>query len=76
MRGQTSTNDYQDLVFLITKYHPYVNNYSSRINKEHRLAFLQKYAETNAQNTEVVKWMRQILGLVEDEEGSRQQQPR
>jgi predicted nucleotidyltransferase len=71
-RGQTNTNDYQDLVFLITQYQMDMPQYSSHIDKAYRLKFLEKYVETNAGNTLFIEWMRQRLGLAE---GQRQLAP-
>ena len=64
-RGQTNTNDYQDLVFLITKYPTEMSQYSSHIVKAYRQAFLDKYAERNVGNKDYIEWMRQTLGLAE-----------
>ena len=67
-RGQTNTNDYQDLVFLITKYETQMPQYNSYIDKAHRQAFLDKYAETNAGNQGFIEWMRWKLELTEGQE--------
>ncbi|KAF2818210.1 hypothetical protein CC86DRAFT_169784 [Ophiobolus disseminans] len=63
-RGDTNTNDYQDLVFLITKYPKVMSQHGRDIEEAYRLAFLRKYAETNAANQNFIEWMRQTLGLM------------
>jgi hypothetical protein len=56
-------NDYQDLVFLISKYGTDVARYNQNIDKGHRQAFFQKYAGMNQGHANFVQWMRQTLGL-------------
>ena len=63
-RGQTSSNDYQDLVFLITQYPMDMARYSSHIDEVYRRALLRRWAEMNAGNPSVVEWMRNTLGLL------------
>ncbi|KAF2757514.1 hypothetical protein EJ05DRAFT_511313 [Pseudovirgaria hyperparasitica] len=64
-RGHTSTNDYEDLVFLITRYPMVIPQYSSYIDKEYRLKFLEKFTASNAGNEGLLRLMKQRLGLVE-----------
>jgi hypothetical protein len=64
-RGQTNTNDYQDLVFLITKYPADMLQYNNYIDRAYRQAFLDSYAKMNAANQGFVEWMKQELGLAE-----------
>jgi predicted nucleotidyltransferase len=73
-RGSTNTNDYQDLVFLITKYFTEMSQYNSNIDIKHRQAFLAQYAAKNAANQGVVDWMRQTLGLAAVQQQSSQSQ--
>lgn len=40
-----------------------ITQYSCNIDKESRMAFLNKYAEINAGNQAFIEWMRQKLGL-------------
>ncbi|KZM19279.1 uncharacterized protein EKO05_0005106 [Ascochyta rabiei] len=73
-RGKTNTNDYQDLVFLISQYQMEMPQYNSHIDKAYRLAFLDKYAEMNSGNKAFIEWMRQKLGLAEGQSAPVQQQ--
>jgi hypothetical protein len=60
------SKDYQDIVFLVTKYMEPIYNIRSQLNATHRQEFVNAYARANPgpQKMGQVKKIRHVLGMV------------
>ncbi|KAK0118402.1 hypothetical protein ONS95_012691 [Cadophora gregata] len=61
--GRASQNDYQDIIFLLTKYPQEIYDCRAQLNQEHRQAFVEQYLARGAGQGKL-KAAKHILGIV------------